>query len=285
MPLRELREDREGGTHRGGVDSIVDRDPATLVLAFAGPDMLVRRENQDRLPTLSELEACTPIIAGPFDLGRIDGRDVVAVAVAREAACDILEAKGLRELFGLLPDSLMSLAARASQTIEWALAHAFCGRCGSPTDYSETELARTCPSCGAVYYPRITPAVITLVRKGPEILLARGRRFGSRFYSLIAGFVEPGETLEEAVAREVLEEVGIEVGGIEYFASQSWPFPSQLMVGFTAEHVAGSIQINESELSDARWFRIEDLPGDIEIPSTFSISGRLIRSAVPSLGR
>jgi NAD+ diphosphatase len=263
----------------------VSRDPSTLVLAFAGPDLLVRHENQDRLPTLSELEACTPILAGPFDLGRIDDREVVAVAIAAEATCDGLEAMGLRELFGLLPDSLMSLAARASQTIEWALAHAFCGRCGSSTEYSETELARTCPSCGAVYYPRITPAVITLVRKGPEILLARGRRFGSRFYSLIAGFVEPGETLEQAVAREVREEVGIEVGDIDYFASQSWPFPSQLMVGFTAEHVAGSIQINESELSDARWFRIEDLPGDIEIPSTFSISGRLIRSAVPSLGR
>jgi NAD+ diphosphatase len=247
--------------------------------------MLVRRENPDRLPTLSELEACGPIVTGPFELGRLDDREVVTAAVAAETTCTGLEPKGLRELFGLLPDSLMSLAARASQTIEWSFAHAFCGRCGSPTDYSETELARTCPSCRAVYYPRITPAVITLVRKGPEILLARGRRFGARFYSLIAGFVEPGETLEEAVAREVLEEVGIEVGDIEYFASQSWPFPSQLMVGFTAKHVAGSIRINESELSDAGWFRLEDLPGDIEIPSTFSISGRLIRSAFPSLGR
>jgi NAD+ diphosphatase len=176
----------------------------------------------------------------------------------------------------------MAAAARASQTLEWALAHAFCGRCGSPTDYSATELARTCPACGAVYYPRITPAVIILVRKGPEVLLARGRRFGPRFYSLIAGFVEPGETLEQAVEREVREEVGIEIREIKYFDSQSWPFPSQLMVGFTAEFASGSLSINESELSDARWFRIDELPPDIDIPTTFSISGRLIRSAVPS---
>jgi NAD+ diphosphatase len=204
----------------------------------------------------------------------------MAVALPPEATCEGLEGKGLRDLFGVLPESLMSLAARASQTLEWSFAHAFCGRCGSPTDYSQTELARTCPACGATFYPRLTPAVITLISKGPEILLARARTSRPGFYSLIAGFVEPGETLEQAVAREVLEEVGFEVRDIKYFASQSWPFPSQLMVGFTANHAAGPIRVNASELSDAQWFPADALPGDIEIPSTFSISGQLIRHRV-----
>ena len=265
-----------------GFDPTAIHDPEVRVLAFAGTRMFVRSDDPVELPSLADLHACGPFIAGPFDMGRVGGRDALAVALTPDAACSGLEPKGLRELFGVLPDSLMAAAARASQTLEWALAHAFCGRCGSPTDYSATELARTCPACGAVYYPRITPAVIILVRKGPEVLLARGRRFGPRFYSLIAGFVEPGETLEQAVEREVREEVGIEIRDIKYFDSQSWPFPSQLMVGFTAEFASGSLSINESELSDARWFRIDELPPDIDIPTTFSISGRLIRSAFPS---
>jgi NAD+ diphosphatase len=254
------------------------RDPSTLVFAFAGSKLLVSRASE--LPSLADLDAFAPFLAGPFEVGRISGREVVTVALAPDTAAGGHEAKGLRELFGVLPEELMSIAARASQILEWSFAHAFCGRCGSPTDFSATELARTCPSCGAMFYPRLTPAVITLVRKGPEILLARGRNFGSNLYSLIAGFVEPGETIEQAVEREVLEEVGITVKDVAYAGSQSWPFPSQLMLGFTANHASGEIQVNELELTDARWFRIDELPGDIQIPSTFSISGRLIRSAI-----
>jgi NAD+ diphosphatase len=257
------------------------RDPSALVFAFAGSKMLVTRDSE--LPSLADLDALAPFLAGPFNAGWIGDREVVTVALTQDAAATGHEAKGLRELFGVLSDELMSIAARASQILEWSFAHAFCGRCGSPTDYSATELARTCPSCGAMFYPRLTPAVITLVRNGPEILLARGRNFGSNFYSLIAGFVEPGETIEQAVEREVLEEVGITVKDVAYAGSQSWPFPSQLMLGFTANHASGEIQVNEAELTDARWFRIDDLPGDIQIPSTFSISGRLIRSAIPGL--
>ena len=244
--------------------------------------MLVYPAPEVRVPLASELEDFWPQdsgnpIAGPFPVGRPGERAAVAVAIS-PAAFPGMELKGLRELFGLLPESDMEVAARAFQTLEWSAAHAFCGRCGTPTVYSTSERARTCPSCGAMYFPRITPAVITLVRKGTEILLARGLRFGPRFYSLIAGFVEPGETLEQAVEREVYEEVGIKVKDIAYFASQSWPFPSQLMVGFTANYAEGSIRIDESEISDARWFRVDELPGEIEIPTTYSISGRLIRT-------
>ena len=279
MPVRELHEDRAGGPAGGGIDAELIRDPSPLAFAFAGSRMLVSRGSE--LPSLADLDPFAPFLAGPFDIGRIGGRAVVTVALAADAAAEGHDAKGLRELFGVLSEELMSLAARASQTLEWSFAHAFCGRCGSPTGYSETEPARTCPSCGAMFYPRLTPAVITLVRKGPEILLARGRTFGSNFYSLIAGFVEPGETVEQAVEREILEEVGIKVKDVTYIGSQSWPFPSQLMLGFTANHESGEIDIEEAELSDARWFRIDELPGDIEIPTAFSISGRLIRSVLP----
>ena len=263
-----------------GFDPTAPADLAAAAFAFAGSRMFVRRTSEVEIPSVAELGACGPVLAGPFALGRIGELTAVAVALRPEVTCAGLEARGLRELFGLLPEPIMALAARAFQTLEWSMAHAFCGRCGTPTVYSVVELARCCPSCAATYYPRITPAVITLVRRGSEILLARGRSSAPRFYSLIAGFVEPGETLEQAVEREVGEEVGIEVRNVTYFASQSWPFPSQLMVGFTADHAAGSLRVNESELSDARWFPIDDLPGDVEIPTNFSISGRLIRSAL-----
>jgi len=245
--------------------------------------MLVVPAPRVRVPILSEVEACGTIDSGPFPIGRLGERPSVAVAVSAKTECPGLELRGLRELFGLLSEAEMEAAARAFQILEWSVAHAFCGRCGHATVYSTSESARTCQSCGAMYFPRITPAVITLVRKGPEILLARGLRFGPRLYSLIAGFVEPGETVEQAVEREVCEEVGIKVSDITYFGSQSWPFPSQLMLGFTANHAGGELRINETELSDARWFRIDELPGDIELPNTYSISGRLIRSALGTM--
>lgn len=263
-----------------GFDPSVPHDPSAVAFAFVDTRMLVHASGDVRVPHLSELDGCGTILGGPFDIGRPGEPTAVAVSLSAQTDCAGMELRGLRELFGLLTEAEMEVAARAFQILEWSSAHAFCGRCGSATVYSTSELARTCPSCGAIYYPRITPAVITLVRKGPKILLARGLRFGPRFYSLIAGFVEPGETLEQAVEREVREEVGIEVRDIAYFGSQSWPFPSQLMVGFTAQHAAGELRINGSEISDARWFPTSELPGDIDIPPTFSISGRLIRSAL-----
>jgi NAD+ diphosphatase len=263
-----------------GFDPSVPPDRAAAAYAFVEARMLVVPVPHLRVPTLSEVEACGTVEVGPLPIGRLGEGPSVAVAMSAQTECPGLELRGLRELFGLLPEAEMAVAARAFQILEWSAAHAFCGRCGHATVYSTSEAARTCPSCGAMHFPRITPAVITLVRKGREILLARGLRFGPRLYSLIAGFVEPGETVEQAVEREVCEEVGIEVSDITYAGSQSWPFPSQLMLGFTANHVSGELRINDAELSDARWFHIDGLPGEIELPNTYSISGRLIRSAL-----
>jgi NAD+ diphosphatase len=184
-----------------------------------------------------------------------------------------MEFRGLRSLFGRIDPALFRMAGRAFQVVDWDRTHAFCGRCGTPTELSQTERTRRCPKCGQLHFPRIAPAVITLIRKGDEILLARAHNFTGNFYGLIAGFVEPGETLEEAVVRETQEEVGIQLTNIRYWGSQPWPFPHSLMVGFTADYAGGEIRLQPEEIADARWFTRENLP---ELPSQISIARRLI---------
>ena len=180
----------------------------------------------DEVPTIDRLPAHErPLPVG--DLG-------VAVALADEPTLPGAALVDLRDFLASAPGALAAAAGRAAQLVEWELGHAFCGRCGSPTEPSETELARICPNCGATYYPRITPAVIMLVEHDGRALLARRAGWNRPFFSVLAGFVEPGETLEECVRREVLEEIGVDVDDVRYFGSQSWPFPSQLMIGFTA---------------------------------------------------
>jgi len=159
------------------------------------------------------------------------------------------------------------------QIVNWDHTHQFCGQCGTPTVYRTAERARECPSCGLLSFPRVSPAIIVLVERGRQFLLARNHRFPPGRYSIIAGFVEPGETLEQAVAREIREEVGIQVSQIRYFGSQPWPFPHSLMVGFTAQYAGGEIHIDPAELEDAGWFTPDKLP---DLPDRISISRRLI---------
>jgi NAD+ diphosphatase len=179
----------------------------------------------------------------------------------------------LRGLWGSLPEELFWIAGRAFQIVDWDRNHQYCGRCGSRTQDKREERAKVCPDCGLTAYPRISPAVIVAITRGEKILLARAQRFPHAMYSVIAGFVEAGESLEQCVRREIEEEVGIIVKNLRYFGSQSWPFPNSLMVGFTAEHAQGEIRIDPSEIVDARWFTVKDLP---RIPDKLSISRRLI---------
>ncbi|MHC1743690.1 MAG: NAD(+) diphosphatase [Syntrophobacteraceae bacterium] len=180
---------------------------------------------------------------------------------------------GLRRLFGILDETLYSIAVRAKQIVAWDQTHQYCGRCAAPTRQAEDERARVCPACGLTNFPRIAPAVIVAVTRGDELLLARAQRFPEGFYSVLAGFVEAGETLEECACREIREEVGVEVANIRYFGSQSWPFPHSLMIGFTAEYAGGEIRPDPSEIADARWFRSDRLP---DIPEKISIARSLI---------
>ena len=166
------------------------------------------------------------------------------------------------------------------QLVEWARTHQFCGRCGVPTEDVTGLRAKRCPAAGSTPSPRLSPAVICLVERAGKAL-ARGPQFAAGMFSCLAGFVEPGESLEEAVAREVLEEVGIEVREIRYFGSQPWPFPNSLMIGFTAEWRSGEIAVDGTEITEASWFSAGDLP---ELPTPISIARRLIDDWLARVG-
>jgi len=171
------------------------------------------------------------------------------------------------------------LASRAFQVSEWVRTHRYCGVCATPMRKSEKELCFHCPACGFSAYPRISPAMMVLIKRGDEILLARHATYATARYTALAGFVEAGENIEEAIHREVLEEVGLRVKDLRYFGSQSWPFPHSLMIAYTAEYAGGELRIQEDEIADARWFG----PGDAlpDIPMVESIAGRLLRANLP----
>jgi NAD+ diphosphatase len=179
----------------------------------------------------------------------------------------------LRSLLGKISRDHFTIAGRGLQILNFHAGHKFCGRCGTPTEARTAELALTCPECGHTSFPPVSPAVIMSVARGDAILLGRAPHFPGAMYSTLAGFVEPGETLEEAVKREVFEEVGIRVGAIDYVASQPWPFPHSMMIGFSTEYRSGEIRIDDHELEDARWFNAEDLPA---LPRKGTIARHLI---------
>ncbi len=209
-------------------------------------------------------------------LGVLGGRPCWAADAGADAAAgDGLAFMDLRALHPALGERRWAIAGRAVQLVDWMHSHRFCGRCGAGTEPARGERARRCPSCGLLAFPRLAPAIITLVQRGDEALLAQGVNFGVTMYSCIAGFVEPGETLEEAVEREIGEEVGIQVCDVRYQASQPWPFPHSLMIGFRARWAAGDIRIDPNEIADAGWFRADELP---PIPPGISIARRLIDS-------
>jgi NAD+ diphosphatase len=179
----------------------------------------------------------------------------------------------LRSLYGALDQDVYLLAGKAYQIVSWDQTNQFCGRCGSETDYQPGERAKICPKCGLISYPRICPAVITAVLKEDKILLAHAKGFQGNMYSLIAGFLESGETLEECVQRELMEEVKIKVKNIKYFGSQPWPYPNSMMIGFIAEYDSGEITVDGEEIADAGWYDKDNLP---ELPSEMSIAREII---------
>lgn len=248
-------------------------------------------KNQQLLVTESEAGADIPWLTDPQELGMpltrkqylgfLEGDTPVHCFSAEidngiEPAAG-MSFQGLRALYGQLDDDLFWLAGRAVQIVDWDRTHQFCSRCGKPAEAMENERAKKCPACGFTSYPRLSPAMIVRVCRmganGPEILLARAHHFLPGMYSVLAGFVEPGETVEQCVEREVFEEVGLRVKNIRYFGSQPWPFPNSLMLAFTAEYESGEITLEEDEMDDADWFSSDCLP---QIPAPISISRRLI---------
>jgi NAD+ diphosphatase len=189
----------------------------------------------------------------------------------------------LRSLFGAVDAHLAAVAGRAFQIAEWARTHRFCGACSGPMEALAGERCMRCTRCGHAAYPRISPAMMVLVKKGDAILLARNVSFPPNRFSALAGFLEAGESAEDAVHREVFEEVGLRVRDVRYFASQSWPFPHSLMLAFTAEWESGEINPDLTEIAEARWFG----PGDWlpDFSTSVSISGELILANLPGSAR
>ncbi len=190
-----------------------------------------------------------------------------------ESLPESLQLVPLRETLIQCSSAEVQAISLAAQIVTWDKTFRFCGQCGQSTTELEDDRAKICSNCGLINYPRLSPSIIVSVVKDGHILLARSDRFPTGMYSVLAGFVEPGETLEQCVSREIKEEVGIEVTNISYFGSQNWPFPHSLMIGFTADHSCGEIKIDNREIVDAGWFKAEEMP---KIPGSYSIARELI---------
>lgn len=259
------------------LDTVPPRAPERPPIWFIFRDQELLVAEDPALPLLPEhpdsFELGLSRGAGLF-IGWIGRRPCYAAVLDRELPPPAgFYSEPLRRLIGRLDDSAFAMAGRASQVLTWFRNHRYCSRCGEPTRRHERDLAMVCEACGYHQYPRITPCVIMLVTRGDEALLAHSPRFPEGFYSCLAGFMEPGETAEQAVRREVMEETAVEVCNLRYHGSQSWPFPHSLMLGFRAEHRAGEIRIDGEEIVDARWWRVGELP---RIPPTGSIARALI---------
>jgi NAD+ diphosphatase len=227
-------------------------------------------------------------------LGLLQDRPVVATLAAPEAAelfqdDSVLTVADLRSIAvrGLVPAEELGLLAMAKSMLDWHRRHRFCANCGAPTEASQAGFRRDCPACAAQHFPRTDPVVIMLVTYGDRCLMGRQPRFPEKMYSCLAGFLEPGETIEDAVRRETFEEAGIRVGAVRYLASQPWPFPSNIMIGCIGEALTEAIDFDGEELEDARWFSREDvrrmLEGtheDFAAPSPIAIANHLLREWV-----
>ena len=243
---------------------------------FRGRQLLVDRRENQWLPVRTQ----KPHLLGmelrhSHYLGHLDGTPVhcaEAVEGADPLAQDFVF-MDLRTLHERLPNDLFVLSWRAVQIVDWDRNHQYCGRCGSAMLISSRDRVKECAACGNKNFPRISPAVMVLVQRSGELLLARGPNFPAGFFSLVAGFVEPGETLETCVHREIKEEIGITVTNIRYFGSQPWPFPDSLMISFIADYAGGEIQVDGQEIIEAAWYRPDDLP---QIPGVVSLAGKMI---------
>ncbi len=248
---------------------------------FYNDRVLIHKDAEDIHPFAGEWRHFEPLAGTVLPLGKGPDNRSYVVELAREpdlgSDYDLI---GLRSLVGRIDDAGFNLWGKASQILNWQKSHRFCGTCGGKTIDHETDQAKICPSCSLTWYPRIAPCIIVLVTCGQEILLARSPRFTRGMYSTLAGFVEPGESVEATIRREIEEEVAIRIKNIRYFGSQPWPFPGQLMLGFFAEYASGDIRIDEIEISDASWFHHTDLP---LIPNTGTIAGRMIRHYLASV--
>ena len=253
-----------------------------LWFAFQGSQILVQREeSRALLPARAHIRELGLEPLRWQYLGLYAGQHCFSCEIPAEAAApEGMTWAGLRSLFGAMDDALFAVAGRAIQIMDWDRSHQYCGRCGTPTVAKTSERARQCPSCGQTHYPRIAPAAMALVRREDKLLLARSPHFVPGMYSALAGFVEPGESLEQCLIREVREEVGVEVRNLRYFSSQPWPFPHSLMIAFNCDYAGGELAPDPSEIEAAGWFGLDELP---TLPNRISIARRLIDATIAQM--
>jgi NAD+ diphosphatase len=266
----------------GGVIAAGEPDAESLCFVFEQTLLLVTGDPPDlRLPAHGQLANIGTAPLRRLYLGTLGERACYAFEYSADTVAPPgMVWQGLRTLYGRMDDSLFALAGRALQFLDWDRTHQFCGRCATPMRHRGSERARECPACGLIAYPRIAPAVMCLITRAREILLARSPHFPPGMYSALAGFVEPGESLEQCLAREVLEETGVRITNPRYFASQPWPFPHSLMIAFVADYAGGDITPTPDEIEDAQWFTLDALP---KLPGKISIARRLIDGVVGEL--
>ncbi len=244
----------------------VVRDQAILV-SLSEPDPV--------FPRLRDIAILQPHLQHPRYIGALRGIPCRAAHLIETVA--LPEGFGfldLRTLLRRIDEELFLMAGRAIQIVNWAANHRFCGRCGAPTVEEPDERAMRCPACAHLYYPRLSPAIIVAIVRNGRLLLALNARTKTGMRSVLAGYLEPGESFESCVKREVLEEVGLQVENIRYFGSQPWPFPDALMVAFTADHAAGEIEVDGVEIVEAGWYAPDNLPENL--PGKGSVSRKLI---------
>jgi NAD+ diphosphatase len=217
-----------------------------------------------------------------WPVGSLNGSPCCAAEAAEDtSAPEGMDFRNLRAIFAVVDEEFFAVAGQARQLVGWHATHRFCGRCGGETGLVEGEMAMRCTRCGMLHHPRVSPAVIVRIRRGDRILLARSPGFPKGMRSVLAGFVEPGESIEETVRREVREEVGLEVENLTYFGSQPWPFPNSLMIGFTADYAGGELRPEPGEIEDAGWYGADELP---MLPPKVSIARRMIDDFVARMG-
>lgn len=244
-----------------------------LWFLFKDNTLLISKEqNIISVPVLSEFQISSADITNANYLGTFGTVHCFSGILDTNHCFSKYSFEELRSLYSLLDSELYDIACRAYEILNWDKTHQFCGQCGTAMNKSNIDFSKICPSCGLQNYPRISPAIITAVTKENKILLARHP--GSDMFSVVAGYVEAGETLEDAVLREVKEEVNVNVINIRYFASQPWVFSHALMIAYTAEYLDGEIKADGKEIEEAGWFSVKELPE--KLPRKLSISRKLI---------
>lgn len=257
-----------------GARAPVDISPEPVWFLVHQGGLVVRAEGEQmRLPGQAQVLELGLDPSAAHYVGRLGERDCFALGLDAAELPEPWAAHGLRGLYAAFGDDLFVAAGRAVQLANFALTHRHCGRCGRPTRRAASEHSVRCQDCDLSFYPRVAPAIIVLIRRGEQALLARAARFPEGMYSTLAGFVEAGESLEQTLVREVKEEVAVDVTNVRYFGSQPWPFPHSLMVGFTADYAGGEIRVDGDEIVDARWFTPDAIP---KIPPRPSIARKLI---------